>query len=319
MLENLNGFSKNKLTVVPPFPDRVVIELTNNCNLYCKMCPRRLMKSELGDMKKELFFSLIDTISKYEWTSIAPFFRGESLLHPNFLELMKYARKKIKNRIMLFSNGILFDQNISDNVIKIGLDHISFSLDSVDEETYKKIRGKALFDQVVSNIKYLVKKRNIENKMKPEIQVSMVKTKWNENIIKDFIKKWGNKVDRVRVYEEHTVDSNFGKGGNSYIYQFDRKPCLKPFNEIAVYWNGNIALCNHDWERHNILGNANISPLDAIWESNAYRLVRKLHLSGNYKDIETCGDCDQWKAYYNKDGIIGELVTNEGPIDFAYD
>ncbi len=74
------------------YPHRIVIELTPQCNLSCSMCPRNYVQTNDGYMSKDLWQRLIDDIAKTEPDAIVlPFWRGESLLHPHFIELIKYA------------------------------------------------------------------------------------------------------------------------------------------------------------------------------------------------------------------------------------
>lgn len=303
----LSADQKRLLTLSPPFPDRVVLELTNRCNMSCAMCPRRAMKAPLGFMDESHFKKLVDQIAEFPNTSVAPFFRGEPLIHPQCIELLRYARLKISARIMVFTNGLALDQSKADALLSIGLDHISFSLDSTDKAAYQEMRIGGDFRKVLDNVEYFLSRKKELNAALPELQVSMVKTKFNSTLVEDFKQAWKGKVDRIRIYEEHTVDGTFGKSQQSKASD-DRKPCLKPFNEMVVYWNGQTALCNHDWDRQGSLGNAAGQRLVDIWNGDLYKEVRQKHLEADWKNIETCAFCDQWKSYYNEMGIVGELV-----------
>jgi len=301
------------LKTAPPPPDRIVVELTNRCNLACSMCPRNYMKAPQGIMDPKLFKNIIDQMSKYPGMSLAPFFRGEPLLHPKFKELIAYARKKITGRIMLFTNGLLLDKKMAGFLLTTGIDHINFSLDAADKGAYKKICKGGDFDRVLSNINYFLGLKRSSGKTIPEIQISLVKTKENRSSVKRFIGLWRNKVDRIRIYSMHSEGGMFGSkekepGPSKHA---GRKPCLKPFNEMVVYWNGGVALCNHDWDRLKLLGSARTSKLEKIWRSKAYIEIRKKHLESAWHDIETCDRCDQWKAYYGDKSIIGKLITKK--------
>ncbi len=69
------------------FPKRVTIEMTNDCNLSCVMCPRRFMKDTNGYIDYDLWCKLIDECEGQRVT-LVPFWRGESLLHPQFGKLI---------------------------------------------------------------------------------------------------------------------------------------------------------------------------------------------------------------------------------------
>ncbi len=288
------------------FPDRVVLEMTNCCNLRCTMCPRRHMVAPEGYMSMDLFKKLVEEIAHYPGTSIAPFFRGESLLHPDFKEMIGFARKHISGRIMLFSNAMLLSKDISCFLLDTGIDHISFSVDSVDPDVYEKIRVNAKLDEVLENIHFFIEEKGRRGVNLPEIQVSTVATEAAQENTRQFIDYWLPLVDRVRVYPEHSQEEEGFGGLNEKIDH--RRPCLKPLNEMAVYWNGSVALCNHDWGRINPVGDANTHSLKDIWDSQNYNAIRREHNSGIYRD-PSCSECDQWLAYYDDKGVVGQLFT----------
>ena len=62
------------------FPNRITIELTNQCNVSCTFCPRQQVPMEIGFMKKELYYKIIDEAARHLPIKIVIFFRGESLL-----------------------------------------------------------------------------------------------------------------------------------------------------------------------------------------------------------------------------------------------
>ena len=281
------------------FPKRVTVELTNKCNLSCKMCPRKFLKNEIGFMEFYLFKKIIDEVSLINInTPLVPFFRGESLLHPNFLNMIKYAKDKGIKPIQLATNATLLSSNISEELIKMKLDFISFSLHLKNEK-----------EDVIDNIKNFIKiKKDMKSKL-PETQVSIVKTQKLKKYIPSFVKKWLNIVDRVRVYEEHSKDGLFGSLSKKYIKE--RKPCLKVLTDIVIYWNGNVGLCNHDWERVDFIGNVSKQSIADIWNSEKYHKIRKQVWENDISDL-ICSHCDHWQVYYVPQNIIGELYVSKG-------
>ena len=92
---------------IQEYPQRIVIELTNACNLVCPMCPRRYMHHKKGYMQKELWDKLIEEIHRLSPQSvILPFWRGESLLHPAFADMLTFALDK-GQKVHFSTNGTL--------------------------------------------------------------------------------------------------------------------------------------------------------------------------------------------------------------------
>ena len=297
------------LSTSPPFPRRVVVELTNRCNLSCSMCPRRFMTAPLGDMQPGLFRKVVDEVASHPGTAIAPFFRGEAMLHPDFLGLLEYARRMVSGRIMLFTNCVPMDEPMADSILSLGIDHISFSIDSPDPQTYRDIRRGGDFERLNKNVSYFLGQKMARGLRLPETQVSFVRTRLNSHLVDAFVSKWKGAVDRVRIYEEHSANGRFGSSAEA-VSQIDRQPCLKPFSELVVYWNGETALCNHDWDRKESLGSVRDHSIEEIWHGPEYARIRDMHIAGQWEKMTPCSSCTQWHAYYSDNGVVGELLTD---------
>ena len=306
-----NVLNRTKGLVIPPFPNRVTVELTNNCNLKCAMCPRVYMKSSTGYMSISLFKKIIDEISTYNDIALVPFFRGESLLHPEFIEMMTYVKEKDISPVQLTTNATTLTEDIAQALIDIELDFISFSVDSIDHDIYSNIRKGADLQNVLNNIEKFSEIKRKRGQDKPEIQVSVVKTESTNDSIDEFVDFWQDRVDRVRVYEEHSKGGNYGSlsENQNVIVSEKRQPCLKPFSDFIIYWDGSVALCNHDWDRRDAIGNVNQSSIKEIWQNDKYEKIRDAHIKNNSELEELCKRCDHWKSYYVEQHQIGELYV----------
>ncbi|MBN2299054.1 MAG: radical SAM protein [Deltaproteobacteria bacterium] len=287
-------------------PKRITVELTNHCNLSCEMCPRHYMQYPKGFMTKRLFHKLVDEMSDSGIPVMVPFFRGESLLHPEFLDYITYAKKKDLT-IQLATNGVLLTETTARKLIELGLDFISFSVDSIDEEHYRTIRKGSDFNELYRAIKSMLREKDRLNSSLPVIQVSAVDTGLTKNTVEDFVSHWNGKVQRVRIYPQHTKDGEYGSLENTP--SIPRQPCHKPFTEMVIYWDGKAALCNHDWDRREPLSDAAVHGLLDIWQSDAYKQIRKQHLTGEFDVTDVCRTCGHWAQYYVQDKVIGELYN----------
>ena len=287
------------------FPSRVTLELTNHCNLSCAMCPRKFMSGPNVYMPFPLFQKIIDEMAQHQDIALVPFFRGESLLHPQCIEMLAYAKERGISPIQFTTNATLMNRELAEALMDLELDFISFSVDSLEPEAYQRIRKGSDLRTVMEHIEFFCNLKSQRGLDKPEIQVSMVRTKETFDGVDNFIQFWQGLADRVRVYEEHSQDGHFGALVKDN-HTGDRKPCLKPFTDMVVYWNGIVAICNHDWDRKEPLGNLRDSTLEKIWQSEAYHKIRRAHM-GDEKLEGPCEGCDHWKVYYTKESLVGEL------------
>lgn len=294
----------------PDFPERLTVELTNRCNYSCTMCPSRLNTDwKQGDITEKLFKKLIDEAAEHLPVALAPFFRGESLLHENIVGLVAYAVKKGLGPIQMATNGSLLTESLALQLLETGIDFLSFSLDSMDPGEYAGIRRGGRLVPVVKNIEKMLQLRD-KGRYKTQIQISATKTRANRDSISNLINYWRNRVDRVRVYYEHSADGYTGSLSTECAPDvFPRKPCQKVFTDMVVYYDGSAACCNHDWFRENPLGGLNRQAIKEVWSGPQYSKLRQQHNKPALLDDPTCLHCDHWKLYYMEQKYIGELYT----------
>ncbi len=273
-------------------PKRIEIEFTNNCNSKCLYCPRNYINN-IGDgyMNLKLYKKIIDEVKGFPKITLQLHRRGESLLHPDFIKMISYLKKENFYDLQLATNAILLDKEKSELLSKV-LTFISFSIDH--PIIYKKNRGVDCYNIVEENINKFIKINN----GKVKTQVSIVKTdEIKDEIINEFIDKWKSRVDRVRIYEEHSKDGKFGSLNKN---RDSRVPCAKPNTDMVVFWNGKVVRCNHDWDGQ-ALGDLNNNTIAKVFNNNKYDDLRNQNKLLKYKD-EPCKSCDSW---YAEEGIQG--------------
>lgn len=233
-----------------------------------------------------LFSKIVDELPPS--TVVVPFFRGESLLYPQFIEAMQQLRKF--DKIQLATNGDYLIKKNQQAILRT-CSFISLSLHS--------------FRWGPKQREFMFMKE--ANKLGLTTQVSILETLIPSKEKLAFIKTWQHYVDRVRIYVEH---SHEGYGDTLFKIEDDGQPCLKPFNEMVVYWNGKVALCCHDWNNPQPLGDLNSQSVEEVWHGKYYEDTRSKHQNGRRREVPSCKICHQWKANYLPEGIIGELYPN---------
>lgn len=160
------------------FPRFVSLEITTQCNLKCKHCYTASGSKNFSSVDTNLVIKLIDELSYYgcEFLAIGG---GEPLLYRNINRVIQYATSK-GVEVELVSNGILFTDEIIDELYNSGLKYVQISLDGDSSETYSKIRGADHFVDVINNIKKVNCKFNTT--------VSTVLCRYNYDKIFDIIK-----------------------------------------------------------------------------------------------------------------------------------
>lgn len=293
------------------FPNRVTIELTNRCNISCTFCHRNDFDMKLGNMTDELYKKIIDEMAENLPVAMVPFFRGESLLHPHFIEYIQYAKEKGIGPIQFTSNGLLFNKDMAQKLIEAGVDFASFSLDTIDEKLYSASRRHGNLKKSMENVEafaVMCKEYREKGIKTPTIQVSTVDIDEYRSEQKEFIEYWKKYADVVRVYEEHDNNGRFRNKEVSARLQAvgARKPCRKLYTDMVIYWDGNISLCCYDWNETHSFGNVNNMTMKEIWNSDEMNALRKMHETDTITDDYICKECEHWKADYIDQKFLGK-------------
>lgn len=285
---------------VKGYPLELVVELTNRCNLNCKICPRDKMGRSLGDMSFNLFKKIVDEIKgKVEMVDLC--FAGESLLNPEVFRIIKYAKE---NGIKTFvqTNCMNLDSDTAEKIIQSGLDLLVLSIDAYSEDVYKKIRLGGEFQKVVENAKNFLRMKN-NNGGKPYTIAQMVYTQENKNEVKDFYSYWKkNGADAVRI---KPFNSRAGLVDVFNVQFQNQKPCIRLWRGMAIYWDGKVVPCCMDYQGRYIVGDVNKESILDIWNSERMKSLRELHITGNKKESELCKNCEGYSAGFLK--TVGSL------------
>ncbi|MBI5885427.1 MAG: radical SAM protein [Deltaproteobacteria bacterium] len=122
------------------------VDITGRCNLSCSVC---FADSNTSPYQPE-FEEVLGMLRNLRERRPAPaeavqFMGGEPTIHPRFIEIIKAARDLGFKHIQTATNGIKFaDPAFAMAAAEAGLQYLYLQMDGVDDEVFKKIRGRAL-------------------------------------------------------------------------------------------------------------------------------------------------------------------------------
>lgn len=156
--------------------ESIQLEPTSRCNLYCTTC----LKPAYGDawhghdMDATLFTRILDQIKGYRppvhlqgW--------GESLLHKRLFQFI-VELKECDIPVTFSSNGTMLTEALADDLVKSGLDGITFSMSGTSSETQDPLRGDGSFERLERSVKTMVAARKVHGSTAPKIALSYLLT-----------------------------------------------------------------------------------------------------------------------------------------------
>ena len=103
-----------KLLMSSSFPTHLEVEAASKCQMRCPMCYTTYMKDHFkGIMKMDLFKKIIDEAAANNTYSIKLSWRGEPLLNPYLVEMVKYAKLKGIKDVSFLTNAELLNEKKS--------------------------------------------------------------------------------------------------------------------------------------------------------------------------------------------------------------
>lgn len=304
MIKKYLYYSTNK-TNLPFYPDRIYMELTNNCNFQCIMCPngKGLMKRERGFMDYELAKKIIDEMAPHADTFVLHIW-GESLLHPRIFDIIKYCQK-YNIRTELSTNTSLLNENISRDIINSGLSMIYLCIDGATKETYEYVRKNGDYENAVKNVEdFLRIKREINyesNHKEPFVNLQIIVMNETKNEIDTFKKRWSVEgVDKINVkpldtwggqIPEINILKNNNDDKNSKTVK--RFHCPNLWYHAHIYNDGTLACCDRDFDAKNPLGNVKEGVMK-VWNGHKMQELRRKHIIQDLEDIPSCSNCNEW-------------------------
>ena len=275
---------------VPDFPDHVYVELTNACNARCTTCATPQMQRPRQVMPWDLFTRIIDQCAKHKAKKILPFLHGESFLVPEILNYFSYIRRNApSSHLNVTTNGSRLTRDITEKILEENLlDSLIVSIDGGDKQTFEKIRLGLDYDQVRSNVLYLIRRRNQLGKKKPHVSIAMVTTPENKDSREKLKGAW-READQVRL----SMFFNWaGQIPKETTFSGKQNFCERLFHYMTILADGKVALCCFDSEGEHLLGDANTTPLVEIWKSQKFVRLRQFLFERQFQELPLCAKCD---------------------------
>ncbi|MCW5982039.1 MAG: radical SAM protein [Bryobacteraceae bacterium] len=270
-------------------PVEHIVETTAKCNLYCPMCPRETFVQPKEDMTDDVFTRLVrESAGSAEHMMLIGL--GEPLLDPKIFERMEYCDRH-GVYTLLSTNGTLLDEKASERILASPLEHITLSFDGATKESFEYYRKGARFEKVRDNFVRFARMKK-ERGSKTQIVVQMVLLERNAGEVEDFVRFWRAVpgVDQVRIKQDETILMQADAGHASEDFQY---PCHYLWRgPVYVKWNGDVYPCCQSYALGGApIGRIGEQPIEAIWNADEIRRMRRLHASGRAGEVDICTRC----------------------------
>ena len=294
------------------YPSFVEIETVNACNARCPMCTINDWNRNYPVMKDEVFNKISDDLieNKKHLKRISLYRDGEPLIDKKLPSRIAKFKDQGIDYTSISTNVSLLNEKRSKEILEAGLGLIILSIDSLKKEIFEKIRKKLIFEEVMDNA---IRFFQLRDKINPEcrIWVRMIRQEsnykeWDEYF--NFWRKYASGQDRVYYY------NIFNWGGQLDNYKPISKsfepnlPCVALWSLMVFFSNGDVPLCNVDYNNKYPSGSIMKNSIREIWQSKIINQRRNFHLNNKKKNISLCQNCNVWEERGGEELISSEYA-----------
>ncbi|MFM8433535.1 MAG: SPASM domain-containing protein [Bacteroidota bacterium] len=294
--------------VTPGMPIAITVEPTTSCNLRCPECPSglRSFSRPTGMLDPLLLENLLKQVHR-KVPYLTLYFQGEPFLHPEFLDLVRIA-KRYGMYTATSTNAHYLNEETARSVIDSGLDRLIISIDGVSQSTYEQYRVGGSLEKVLLGARNLVAARKSASR-KPYLVFQFLVVRPNEHQV-DEVRELARSigVDRVvfktaQLYDHADghplmpVDPRYsryqqGADGKWRIKNTLDNHCWRMWHSCVMTWDGKIVPCCFDKDASHVMGDLNTHSFREIWFGEAYKSFRQQLLRGR-DSIDICRNCSE--------------------------
>jgi MoaA/NifB/PqqE/SkfB family radical SAM enzyme len=240
--------------------DTISIQTQTGCNYSCPTCPAnkrglRLYGGAAQGTKMDivLFKNIIEQLSEVGFRGrISPYLMNEPLMDARLGDFVSIIKKKCPQAF------VFIQTNGSLLNKKLIMDLINAGVDELYVNDYRE-------DHAIVN---LLNTMPLDKKYRNHITVE--KRFLNENL--------SNRAGNV-----------------SFSYTLEEPlaiPCVKPFRQLCITYDGHAILCCQDWQFTQIVGDVTKETLLDIWTNEMYESIRHNLKNRNRFNNALCVQCD---------------------------
>ncbi len=244
-------------------------------------------------MDLNLFKKIIDEGSALSVKRVHLFLHGESMIHPNIVEMIRYIKTKDMG-ISMHTNGMLLTKVNVEEILHSGVnssDYFIFSILGYSKNVHEKIMRGTDHDTVEKNILEFLRLRKEYKINGPIIEVIFYRMPENYDEEPAFVEHWRNIVDHIHPIAD--ISESFAVQNTAHDNKVVRtKTCKLLWERMTIYWNGDVTMCAEDIEGAHILGNLKDSSIKEIWHSKKLQAIKQSHKDEKFAELSLCANCD---------------------------
>jgi len=248
------------------------------------MCPHRLVvRKKFMDMR--LVEKIINECHNRPVT-IIPHQMGDPFADSRMIDILKKC-KEANLRIALSTTAFLLTEDKIRELMKIEVDQINISIDSLQKNVYEKIRQNLDFNKIMANIMDILKYKIGKTK----VLLSAVNLGFNKGVDKD-LKRFckGKPIDGVQ-FESYIQFPDVNDKRLPQPRKRNRQYCYRLGSDMVIMSDARVSKCCIDYNGIDVLGDVNRQTIEDIWNGEKRRDLLN-YIKQHGRKLYPCGTCN---------------------------
>lgn len=193
----------------------VNLELTDHCNLKCRMCSQSLREEAHGApmrfMEAATWRAALEGLRGLPDVTLCPHWLGEPTLHPDFDALVGWAFEQnggnaLFRHFKLHTNAVILPEARARLLLSLAnrpdqatdtFGAVHFSIDALGEDTYAAVKGAPRRAQVYRNVTRFLALRAAAGVVRPHVHLALVVQPANAHEAEGFVEHWAATLARL--------------------------------------------------------------------------------------------------------------------------
>ena len=296
------------------FPSFLEVETVNACNARCPMCTIADWERGYTPMTDNLFNKIAAELAEHahQVERLSLYRDGEPLIDKKLADRVAMVKEGGIKNVSISTNVSLLSETRAKDLLHAGLDNIILSIDSLKKKVFESIRVRLVFEEVMENALRFI---DLRNQIRPETQIwiRMIRQEGNRDEWPAFQSYWGQRTgenDRVYYHNIHNWGGQL-QGFRPILKSFEPSlPCVALWSLLVIFSNGDVPLCNVDFNNNYPSGSVLTHSIEEVWHSKVMNQRRDWHMAGEKGRIKPCENCNVWDEPTDQAGISSQYTTD---------
>jgi len=280
--------SGGALSELPPYPNSILVEISNICNHRCSFCAQPNMERRKNYIDTDVFKKIVTESYELGTREISLVGGSEPLANKRLEEYISFCRDTGYEYIYITSNSTLGDEARWKRIIDAGIDSVKISINGGDRETYKTVHGRDEFDKAIANVRFINEYRKTLGR-ELFLGVSFVETEESAGTFEKLREIIEPYVDEIVMIPQFFKDGE-GRQIPPTITSYEGDHCYFPFAKTVFSREGYMRVCCQDYENDLAVGDIHEMHVGEAWASGIFKELRKRHINKDFDGLycKTC-------------------------------